>query len=373
MPRPVHPLTGADLATLAQLLWHNGAPQARFLPACAGMAAAGILRLPFSAAEAAYVAALRGPRRRMPAPVFILGHWRSGTTHLFNLLSGAPELTCATPVPTGLPRDFLLLGRMLRPLLHRAIPAERGVDPMAVGPDAPQEDEIALASTGRPSYYHGVYFPRHFRREMARGLFFDGCGAGEIARWRRRLRLFTEKVSLAAGGRRVLIKNPAHTAKLDHLRAVWPEARFVHIVRNPYHVYRSTQRMFADLLAMLALQTPDPAEVEAAVLETYPRMMDALQAQARDLPDDRFVEVRFEDLEAAPLDAVAAIAERLDLDDRDGLHAAARTHLAQVAGYRSRTRDVPPDVAATVERHWGRQLARWGYTRAQGTPAAPEA
>ncbi|RDD63718.1 sulfotransferase family protein [Ferruginivarius sediminum] len=363
MTRPIHPLTGADPATLFRVLMQNGSPRAKFLPALSGMVASALLRLPSTGLERAYVEVRAEARAQMPAPIFILGHWRSGTTHLFNLLSGAPGLTYAAPVPTGMPWDFLLLGRALRPLLHRAIPDERGIDAMTVTPNAPQEDEIALASMTRPSYYHGVYFPRRFREQMRRGLFFDGCTPAEVAGWQRALRLFTEKVSLNAGGRQVLIKNPAHTAKIRQLRAVWPDARFVHIVRNPYHVYQSTQRMFAALLDMVALQDWDPAEVEAVILESYPRMMDALVSDSCELASDRFIEVRFETLEADPLGTVAAIADRLGLADPEGLVSAAKRHLDSVSGYRKQTRSVPPEVAEIVEHHWGRQLEHWGYAR----------
>jgi hypothetical protein len=367
MTRPIHPLTGADPATLFRVLMQNGSPRAKFLPALSGMVASVLLRLPSTGVERAYVGMRAEARAAMPAPIFILGHWRSGTTHLFNLLSGAPGLTYAAPVPTGMPWDFLLLGRALRPFLHRAIPRERGIDAMTVTPSAPQEDEIALASMTQPSYYHGVYFPRHFRERMRRGLFFDGCTPAEIARWQHALRLFTEKVSLNAGGRQVLIKNPAHTAKIRQLRAIWPDARFVHIVRNPYHVYQSTQRMFATLLDMVALQDWDRAEVEAAILESYPRMMDALVSDGRELPSERFIEVRFEALEADPLDTVATIADRLGLANREEIIAAARRHLDSVSGYRKQTRSVPPEVADIVARHWDRQLDHWGYARPVAT------
>lgn len=361
----IHPLTGADLATLARLCIRTGRPSARRWPGVAGMFGSALARLPSTAAERVFVATRR-PGAAMPAPIFILGHWRSGTTHLFNLLSGAPGLTYAAPVPTGLPWDFLLLGRLVEPLLERAIPSERGIDPMAVTPTAPQEDEIALAAMTAPSYYHGVYFPRRFREEMARGLFFDGCDEAAVARWQRHLRLFTEKVSMRAGGRRVLIKNPAHTPKIPQIRAIWPEAKFVHIVRDPHHVYQSTQRMFRDLLDMLALQPYDAGTVEATILETYPRMMDKLLADSRDLPAEQFVELRFEDLEADPLGQVTLAADRLGLDDKHGLLNAAREHLDGVADYRSRTRQVPPEVARTVARHWGRQLTAWNYDTADG-------
>jgi hypothetical protein len=362
----IHPLTGSDPRTLARLLRTLGAPSVQHWPTLAGAVGSALGRAPLSAIERGYVA-VSGAEARMPPPIFLIGHWRSGTTHLFNLLSGAPGLTYARPIPTGLPWDFLLLGRALRPVLERAIPSQRGIDPMAVTPDAPQEDEIALAGMGAPSYYHGVYFPREFRRQMARGLFLDGCDSAERVRWRRALRQFTGKVAKASGGRRVLVKNPAHTAKVRQIRAIWPDAKFVHIVRNPYHVYQSTFRMFDDLLAMLALQPVQTDQVTAAIHESYPRMMQRVTADTADLPPDAFVQVRFEELEATPLDVVDHIAARLDLPDRDGLRAAAEAHLARVAGYASRTRRVDAATARAVETHWGRERDMLGYARAEPT------
>ena len=369
MTRPIHPLTGADLGTLLRLLRQNGLPARRHAPALglAALSAAG--RAPLSGLEAG-LSALRRRRTDDPAPVFIVGHWRSGTTHLFNLLSAGAPVGYATPISVGLPWDVLLLGRALRPLLERAIPQQRGIDAMAVTPDSPQEDELALASMTAPSYFHGVYFPRRFARHMAAGLFFDGCSAADRRRWQRALRRFTEKTA-ATGPGPVLIKNPAHTSRIDAIREVWPDARFVHVVRDPHAVLQSTRRMFADLLDMLALQPHGPAEVERTILETYPRMLDKLTADSAALPPQRFAEVRFEDLERDPLAEVWRLAAQLGLGAPDTVAAGAERHLATVAGYRKRTREVPPEVAETVAAHWGAQLDRWGYPRRNGAAAAP--
>ncbi|SDF81087.1 Sulfotransferase family protein [Limimonas halophila] len=368
MTRPIHPLTGANPATLAHLFAANGPPAPRHWPAAAGMIGSGLGRTPVSLAERAYTAAMRGRASGEP-PVFILGHWRSGTTHLFNLLSGSPAFTYATPIPAGLPWDFLLLGRALRPLLRRAIPQERHIDPMEVTETAPQEDEIGLAAMTQPSYYHGVYFPSRLRDHMRAGLFFDGCGEAERARWRRAVHCYTDKVSIAAGGRRVLVKNPAHTAHVGELLKIWPDARIVHIVRNPYHVYSSTRRMFTDLLDMLALQDTPPGTVDNVTNETYPRMMDALLADTTGLPAHQFVQVDFESLEARPLDTVAHVADRLALPDREAMLTAAQRHLDHVARYSKRTREVSVETIAAVNTHWDRHRAHWGYARMAETEA----
>ena len=158
----------------------------------------------------------------------------------------------------------------------------------------------------------------------------------------------------------------AHTGRIDAIREIWPDARFIHVVRDPHAVLVSTRRMFADLLDMLALQDFDPAEVERCILASYPRMMDKLAADAARLPADRFVEVRFEDLERDPLGEIARVAPLVDARGGDALLRGAERHLRSVAGYRKRTRQIDPEVAETVGRHWSRQLARWNYPRREG-------
>ena len=364
----IHPLTGADLSTLLRLVrrYGMGAPGSR--RALPGAFASAATRSPASLVEYGYMR-WRGRSLEMPAPVFIVGHWRSGTTYLFNLLSGTPGFTYARPIPTGLPWNFLLLGRLLEPLLKWAIPRQRGIDPMAVTPDAPQEDEIALASMTIPSYYHGVYWPERFRAAMAEGLFFDGCSDAEIRRWQARLVHFTAKTSLRGGGRQVLIKNPAHTGRIARIRALWPDAKFIHIVRNPYHVYQSTRRMFTDLTAMLAFQPVDTDLVTRTLQESYPRMMDRLATDTADLPENQFIQIRFEDLTQDPLSVLERIARQLALAETDGLMDAARRHLESVAGYESRTREVPSDVKEAVNAHWWQQRERFGYAAQPPVPA----
>ena len=181
-----HPLCGSNLSTLARLLTTNGFVSPQQLPQASIALAFTLLRWPFSTAERVIMDLTRGRRAPIEAPVFIVGYWRSGTTHLHNLLSQAEAFGYISPLATGLPWDILGIVRMLEPLLELALPSDRYVDNVAVKPDSPQEDAIALASMAPVSYYHGLYFPQHFKRHFKRGVFFDGCDASEIDQWRRR-------------------------------------------------------------------------------------------------------------------------------------------------------------------------------------------
>lgn len=325
------------------------------------MLASSLLRAPLSLIERAYVAAGSARLPESDPPLIVLGHWRSGTTHLFNLLSRDPCFAWPSPFATGLPWDFLLLGRLLRPLLRRALPEDRYIDNVAVTEDAPQEDEIALAAMQGLSYYHGLYFPRRFERHYRRGVFFEDVSEAEMGRWSRALLRYCDKLRLERPGTRLLIKNPVYTGRVALLRRLWPEARFVHIRRNPYVVFQSTRRFYRSLLPQLALQPYDETVADASVLETYPRMLEALRRDCADLPADRYLELSFEDLEAEPMAQLKQLYRRLDLGGFEAAAPAFARHLEGVRHYRKNRYSFPRDVVELVDAHWGRFVREWGY------------
>lgn len=360
-----HPLFGADFLTLMRLLTRHGPLPPRVWPLAAACVAASLGRAPFSLLETILVKADLDRHVDHPPPVIIVGHWRSGTTHLFNLLSRDPAFAWPDPFASGLPWDFLLLGRWFRPLLQRALPKDRYIDRVKVTPEMPQEDEIGLAAMQTLSYYHGIYFPLHFGAEYRRGVFLDGVDQKTLRRWLRRFRFYHDKLLLARPGCTLLIKNPVYTARVALLRALWPDARFVHIVRNPYLVYRSTSRFYRTLLAKLALQPYMPDIAEQAILEGYPRMMARLAADTADLPPERLVTLRFEDLEQAPLEQLERIYRQLELPGFVAARPRFAAYLETVSGYQKNLHDFSADCVARVDRHWSAEVRALGYEAPQ--------
>ena len=357
---PNHALYGADLRTLLRVFRRYGplAPERRAIARRALLAALG--RLPFTLIERAYEALHPEPPAG-PPPLFILGHWRSGTTHLYNIMSKADDAAYVSPFATALPHDFLILGSLLRPLLARKLPRHRYIDRVSVTPDAPQEDEIALANLTPVSFSHALYFPRHFDTIFHSTIFFDGLSAEERAEWEAVLRRFYRKLAIAQPGKRLIIKNPVYTARPAHLRRLFPQARFVHIHRDPYRVFVSMRNFYQQLLRQFALQPYDHLDIDEIILTTYAEMMDRFESETKDWPADRLIAVSFAQLERAPLETMAEIYARLGLDGFDRNRERFARYLESVAGYRkNRYRPIPADVRRKVEERWGRFLARYG-------------
>ncbi|MEX0644716.1 MAG: sulfotransferase [Parvularculaceae bacterium] len=366
-----HPLSGANIGTLSAVLRRAG-PPTKF-GASVLIALAVVARWPFSTAERLIMERRLPPPEKMAPPVFILGHWRSGTTHLYNIMTKSGAWGYVPPVATGLPWDLFGLARAFRPLLERALPKHRYIDMIPVKPDSPQEDEIAIANMSPLSFYHGIYFPRAFSEFLARGLFFDGCTAEDIAAWKERFSYLMRKLFLYQDERPLLIKNPVYTGRLAMLVDMHPGAKFVHIHRSPYEVFVSMRNFYRRLLAEFALQPYDHVDIDETILAVYERMMDAYICDAASLAPGRLIELRYAELDEQPLKAVETVYTALDIPGFIEARPAFEAYLASVRGFEKNRFVCSSEAAEKVERRLGRFVGKWAYVRPEietgGAPA----
>lgn len=360
-PRLLHPLMGSDLKTLSTLIARHGT--GNYPLHLALILTTALLRWPFSTYERWRVTqSLQSPTNDEVPPIFIIGHWRSGTTFLYNVLSRSPQFAYVPPLATGLPWDFLTLGTLLRPILERALPKGRFIDQVPVNPDSPQEDEIALASMQPVSFYHALYFPENFVKNFNAGIFFEHCTKQEIAGWQWALIHFCQKLKLQNPGCQLLIKNPVYTARIQMLRRIWPNAKFIHIYRNPYVVFESTLNFYKKLFQELSLQPFDHIPIDEIVLESYPKIMESIFKDAELLPSQDFAELRFETFEADPITHLKQIYTQLELRDWDTAKTYFQRYLATQKHYRKNRYAFPKSSISKVTTHWSNFLERWNYS-----------
>ena len=356
-----HPLSGANIGTLASAVARAGLPRSPLK--AAAIAGAAIGRWPFSVAERMLIERTLPAIETLEPPVFILGHWRSGTTHLYNVMCKSGDWSFVPPLATGLPWDMFGIGRVFRPLLERALPEHRYIDNIPVTPDSPQEDEIALANMTALSFYHGIYFPSAFDEFLRRGVFFDGCSDAEVDEWRSTFVYLMRKLSKLQDGRRLLIKNPVYTARLAFLRGMFPRAKFVHIERSPYDVFQSMRNFYRKLFAEFALQPYDHVDIDEVIFSVYERMMDRLAADSSGLHAPDYVELRYDELDRDGLGSIQKIYRSLELPGFDSARENFAAYLASVRNFEKNRFDYPEADARKVEARLGRFIERGGYRR----------
>lgn len=364
-----HPLSGANLGTLATVTGRSGLPSKPVSGAVIGLAA--LARWPFSVGEKLVMESRLPSLEEMPAPVFILGHWRSGTTHLYNVMCQSGAWGYVPPVATGLPWDLFGLAKAFSPLLERALPEHRYIDNIPVTPESPQEDEIAIANMSEASFYHAIYFPKNFAENIQRGLFFDGCSPADIRGWRKQFTYFLRKLYLYQDKKPLLIKNPVYTGRLALLREMFPGAKFVHIHRNPYDVFLSMRNFYEKLLKEFALQSYQHVDIDEVILTVYNRMMRNYEEDAKLVPAEQLVELSYEELDTAPMDALAKVYEGLALPGFDTSRLSFETYLSSVKSFKKNKFSYSDDAARKVEARLGRYIEKWDYSR-PGDDAAAE-
>ncbi len=305
-------------------------------------------------------------------PIFILGHWRSGTTYLHNLLAQDRDLGFVTTMQAFYPA-VTLQSRWLLPLLRRLPPQKRHGDNVLVGPEDPQEEEFCLAILSPLSLYHFTSFPRSSYRLFDEAVLFEGVPDALKAEWQRAYLRILKTATWIAGGRRLVLKNPCNTARIPQLLELFPEAKFIHIYRNPCRVYYSTRHFFSSGMALSQLQSVTRAELDEAVFHFYEGIMRKYWATKDLIPEGNLVEIRYEEFERDPLKSLRDIYECLNLPGFVRAEEAFSRYIASQASYeQNRFKADPKELAAVTER-LRFALDRLGYDAPESIESGPRA
>lgn len=319
--------------------------------------------------EAIYGRRIRNTKITQP-PIFLLGHWRTGTTLLHEMMILDPRHGYPTYYECLEPNHFLLTERLFTRMFSFLMPSRRPMDNMKAGWDRPQEDEFALCMLGQPSPYLSIAFPN--RAPLCpEYLDFQGVSQGGIRSWKRAFKQFLKHVTYKTG-KRLVLKSPPHTARVRVLREMFPDAIFIHIVRDPYVVFPSTVNLWKSLSRTHGLQTPTFQNLEEQVLDTFVRLYARLEEDKKTLPPDRYYELKYEDLVKAPEAEMAKLYDHFNLGGWKDFLPRLQEYLASVKGYETNKYDLTPEQRAKITERWGEVIRRYGYdTSSPLSPGTP--
>ena len=312
---------------------------------------------PFS--EARFRRRLRG-QPATPPPLFIIGHWRSGTTLLHELAMLDDRFCCPNTYQCLAPGHFLLTEDTVTSALAWIMPAKRPMDDVAAGFDRPQEDEFALMNMGAPSPYRRMAFPVTSSPHPV-ALDLTTLPAADLDRWRDTLRRFLAMLAVA-DPRRPVLKSPPHTARVGVLAEMFPQARFLHVVRDPFAVFGSTMKLWRSLDAGQGLQVDRGERLEQYVFECFEQMYAAFERDRATLAPGRLHEVRYEELVADPVGQIERAYDTLALGDFSSMREALAKEAASRQSYRASTYKHDPRIVAEICRRWRPFIDRYGYT-----------
>jgi len=297
----------------------------------------------------------------VPPPLFVLGHWRTGTTHLQNLLAqDTDQFAFANTYQVVSPHTFLSTEEVNTRRFAWLVPDRRPMDNMALSFQTPQEDEFAPCLMSLYSLYLGISFPRR-EEHYARYLTFRDVPRKELEAWQAAFTWFLKKLTYKYK-RPLVLKSPPHTARIRLLLEMFPGARFVHIHRDPYGVFQSFRHYFDTATWHTYLQRPDLQGIDDRLIRLYNAVHDAFFAERHLIPAGRYHEVRFEELERAPIGEMQKLYERLGLPGFEKLRPKLQRYVDSLSGYRKNEfGELDQGLRAKIGTAWRRSFDEWDY------------
>ena len=305
-------------------------------------------------------------RHELPAPpIFIVGHWRSGTTFLHDLISLDDQFTYPSTLQCFLPNQFLITGKLFLKLDKFLVPEKRPQDNVTTSFHKPQEDEFAIFNMGHHSPYLRMAFPNGPLVDNDY-LTLENLSEAQVSQWQETLVRFVKMVSYQQPDMPVVLKSPPHIGRLKYLAEAFPGSRFILIRRDPYSLIPSTVRLWQSLDYIQGFNRPkyDLPWLYEYIGDTFETLYEAFERQRLDIDESQLIDVRYEDLVADASGVIRSIYESLNLGDFDSQMAEPLTdYLESQKDYKVNQHDLPNELTELIESRCIPHLEKYGYQK----------
>ncbi len=294
-------------------------------------------------------------------PIFILGHWRSGTTHLHYLMAQDPRLGFASNF-NGFMISIGLLGRgWIDRVLQNFMPDKRPMDNVSQTLFSPSEEEQSVGNLSIAAGVHSLFFPKnlsYFRR------FVSFVQASEVDKkmWREAYDYTLRVISVSNKGKALVLKNPFNTARPKELQELYPKAKFIFIHRNPYEVYRSTRKLHKKSTESQYLQDMSEEDINNLIFANYTELLRSYIAKRKELTPGSLVEIGYDELNADAEGTIKKIYDNLQLPGFEEALPMLRRYLESVDNYeRNAFKPLPAELVERIRQEWAFSFEEWGY------------
>jgi hypothetical protein len=355
-------LAFSDPITLWRLLRANGGFDARYTPRVIVLFMVSFILLPFNWLERALYGKRIADQPLSDSPLIILGHDRSGTTHLLNLLSLDPQFAYTRPSQMVLPGCCILFDRAIDALLRR-LDYRRPFDNMEVGPGSPQDDEVPLVKLTPHCEYHKYSFPRSYKYWLDTYVLQFTVTSPAYREWKRTYLGTLRKAAVLMRRERSLLKSPATMGNLNVVLELFPNAKFIHITRHPYKVIPSQINLHRTMARKYGLQAVTDEQLVDFALYQYKGYMEGFLRDRPRIRSENFVEIRYEDFVADRMHWLHTIYDTLALGDFAAMVGPLQAYLDTVQHYEPHRFGNDPALQGRIDRELGFAVFALGYER----------
>ena len=292
-------------------------------------------------------------------PIFIIGHWRTGSTYLHQLMNLDPELCTPSLFEVAVPDSFLVSYPYYRPIFKQVVSEHRPMDQVKIGMDEPQEDEYAIYRMTNFSPLENLVFPKSNGYFLNHGSSFLP-GGDQLIQWKKVVKEYYKKLSFR-NKKRIVSKNPFNSFRITELHEMFPEAKFIHIVRHPYCVVPSTIHMWNILRKQNALNNNGAVPGFSEVVGVLRNLLETVEKDRAGLPPGSMVQIRFEDLEASPVEVLRSAYREIGLPFSEKLKEEILSFMAKNDTFRKNSFSLTAEEKAIIARELDFQFVACSY------------
>lgn len=296
------------------------------------------------------------------SPVFVIGHWRSGTTHLQNILTQDDRFGFLNVAQSMNPHAFLLREAAD---IDEFKETTRFMDNVVLNGLVPSEEEVALGILAEGSFWHGYYLTDKMDYYFNKFTLLNDINEIDLENWKSDYKYLLKKLTLRHKGKPLFLKNPPNTCRLKILLEMFPKAKFIHIKRNPYKVFFSRMRQYNTAIRFKSLQEISEEQWEQKVFSYYKSMMAKHFEERNLIPDNQYIEISFEDLKSDPMVQLKTIYDHLDLFDFEGANDKFKSYLNSLQSYKQNKYQFDENKLDQIYSHWNFTIDKWAYKRPQ--------
>ncbi|MCG8698626.1 MAG: sulfotransferase [Bacteroidales bacterium] len=268
-------------------------------------------------------------------PVFIIGHWRSGTSFLHHLLAQDQQWGIVNGFYAFFPGLEIFNHNIVRKLIKQVMIKKRPQDKMPRSVDVPEEEEFALTNISKFGVYHSLWLPKE--NDYFNRFCLFKTTQQNIEKWKKKYLLLLKKYAYLNNSRQLLLKNPVNTARIKVLLELFPNAKFIYIHRNPVETYCSMVNMYEKAIKPQFLQDFDKRQIEAKTVSWYILVQKSFNEQKSLIKEGNLVEVKFEELVKKSQITIKQIYTQLRISLSENAQKKINTYLDSVKDYRQNT------------------------------------
>ncbi len=150
--------------------------------------------------------------------------------------------------------------------------------------------------------------------------------------------------------------------RIKTLLKIFPEARFIHIYRNPYTVYASRKHASQNLSPNITLQEIDKEQRDAKILEVYQRVMQKFFSEKALIPQENLIEIKYENLVGNELAELKRIYEQFNLPGFDEVEENLRNYLESHSNYKTNKHFMDNETITKVYNACQFTIDQWQYS-----------